>query len=235
MEETGGPSQKQMSSSIYAGPAVWYFLLFVLRAFHLLGGILFSLSLDSSMSLVLHGVALLVLAAECGAAHRSITASSSDLRQKRRWTAAHLALYAAALLALAGCLLAPREIDLPPSFPPDFPKIPDSSGMRILYVPDIFAAVCSAAAFFTLPALRVRNWNSLPRDEGLFVGDAIPVAVYADSGYEDEEEAEDDDEGGESRPLAAAFRAQQTGRRGNETDDEGILALVEGGYAGSRV
>ena len=226
MEETGGPSQKQISSSTYAGPAGWYLLLFLLRAFNLVGGILFSLSLDSSISLVLHGVALLVLAAEGGAAHRSITASSSDLRQKRRWTAAHLALYAAALLALVGCLFAPREIGLPAGFPPDFPKMPDRSGMRILYVPDIFGAVCSVAAAFTLPALRVRNWNSLPRDEGLFVGDAIPVAVYADSGYEDEEEGEDDEEGGESRPLAAAFRAQQAGRRRNETDDEGILALV---------
>ncbi len=225
MDETRVPSLKQVSSSIFAGPAGWYFLLFVLRAFNLVGGVLFSLPLDSSMSLVLHGVALLVLAAEGRAAHRSITASSSDLRQKRRRTAVHLALYAAALLSAAGCLLAPREIGLPSNFPPDFPKTPDH-GMRILYVPDIFAVVCSVAAFFTLPALRVRNWNSLPRDEGLFVGDAIPVALYADQGYEDEEEAEDDDEGGESRPLAAAFRSQQTGRQGNETDEESTLALV---------
>ncbi len=97
--------------------------------------------------------------------------------------------------------------------------------MRILYVPDIFAAVCSVAAFFTLPLLRVRNWNSLPRDEGLFVGDTIPMDTYADSGYEDEEEVEDN-EGSKNRPLAAAFRAPQSGRRGNETDDEDALALV---------
>jgi len=189
-----------MSNPVAAGPAKTYFMLLGFRAYVFASSVLFSLPLRSLSPLVTHVITLLLLAAEGRAAQCSL--SVSDLRQKRLWTAANIALYAAVLIALAGCLLAPREVWSPDGFP----KLPDGPASRILYTPDLLAVAALAAAFFTLPALRIRHWCSLPRDEGVFAGDAIPVTVYSDQDYGD------GDEGDEGGPLAAAFRAQQEDR-----------------------
>jgi hypothetical protein len=203
-----------MLNLITADPAITYFTLLKLRGGFLFGGMLFSAVLRSNSSLVIHAVTILLAAAEYGAAWRSTTAP--DLRQKRWWTATNIALYAAALLALVACFRAPRELWSPRGFSsPSFEPM-----RRMLYLPDLLAAVTWVAAFFTLPALRIRHWHSLPQDEGFIVGGAIPVVSYSDRVYED-----DNDEGGESRPLAATFHAQQEGRGGGR-DDESIVALV---------
>jgi hypothetical protein len=220
-----------MSTPTPASPAGTYFLLLSFRAFALLGGILFSLPLHSPSSLVLHTITLLLLAAECRAAQRSLTASSSrNQRQEQFWTAASLALYAATSLALAGCFLAPRAIWSP--FPGTFPQHDDPAASRILYLPDLLAAVASAAAFFTLPALRsIRYWHALPQgeEEGLFVrDDGIPVAAvvydHPRDYHEDEGADEDDgDQGGETGGLlAATFRAQ----KGCWKDDDSVVTLA---------
>ena len=221
-----------MSNPTTPSPEGTYILLLTFRAFALLSGILFSLPLQSPTSLILHTTTLLLLAAECLAARRSTTTTSNP-RQKQLWTAASLALYAATWLALAGCFLAPREIwsTADDDGFPTFPRHDRDPGSRILYLPDVLAAVTSAATFFTLPALRIRRWRSLPREEGVFAGDgdAVPAAaVYGD--HRDWCHDEDGDGGDEtSGPLAATFRARQEeegGCWGSGKDDDSVVTLV---------
>ncbi|KAK0623836.1 hypothetical protein B0T14DRAFT_517118 [Immersiella caudata] len=165
-----------------------YNVLVVLRLGSALGGLIFSISSPSSWPAFWHLILAPLVLLEGAAAGFSRT---PNLRKKRIWTIANVILYFASLAVLAACFLVRdgRGRGGPP--------------LLMLLFPDIMNLGATIVAFFTLPMLRIKNWRALPTDDGLLVGDAVPVVTYRD-----EEESE-----GESGALADAFRAQQEGQR----------------------
>ncbi|KAK5655979.1 hypothetical protein OQA88_5117 [Cercophora sp. LCS_1] len=165
-----------------AGVVQLYTTLVMFRASIPLGGLLFSIPSPTLWPAFWHLVLMPLTILEGVAAGYSRT---TDLRKKRMWTITNVALYFASLAVLVVCFLPGRG----PGGPP----------ILMLVFPDILNLIATVASFFTLPMLRIKNWRALPSDDGLLVGDAVPVVAY-----HDEEEGEE-----EVGALADAFRAQQ--------------------------
>lgn len=158
------------------------------------GGLMFSFGATTTpLPFLLHATLLLLTVLEAIAAARSRT---SDLHKKRLWAISNIGLYFTSLLTVVACIVV-RVLAGGGNDGDDW------LGDQAFFIfPDIINLALVVAEFFTLPMLRIRHWRALPRDEGLVVGDSIPVIAYRD-------EAEEEEETG---PLAEAFRAQQQSR-----------------------
>ncbi|KAK0631033.1 hypothetical protein B0T17DRAFT_616608 [Bombardia bombarda] len=198
-----------------------YYQLIGGRGILTIGGAMFVLMLTPPTSLILHLVAILILILEAAAAKLS---QSSDVHIKRRYTLANLVLYFSFVVTILVAAFIPSNMDKinPPRNNPGhspWPEHPNSGSpfpfLRIFFhIPDFFVILLTFGSFFTLPALRIKHWRTMPRDDGRFLGggdgDSIPVIVYSD--FEDEE----------SGALAEAFRAQQQ-QEGQDDDAEVLI------------